>query len=664
MLAASMSADALWTRRVWVCRWTMSALALTVMLCAGRAPSAGAVILPAVTVDGPSEEIVGFGGVAMAEDGTGGLVYLEKVDGIPHVFVSRYVEGHWLAPIRVDTGQPFAASSPRIGAADGGQLVVVWVTPFATVGEGPVDELMSARLGPGASRFQEPVIVDPDIGEGVDASPEIAMDAAAQAYVVYRVVEPQSTIPKLHAGDVAEQVRIAHYLGHRWALLGAINRLRGIAMRPPTASNAPQVAIARTGEGIVVWQEPEINGVARIWARRLFGNSLDYVLPVTATSYDGKPISEDADDPSVAISPLGEAYVAYRQSAGPGSPLGGPRIFLNKLPNGESESGAEFTGAFVPDPNVPGGIDARLGAPSVDLDEKESVRLLYDSDGTPQVIEGNDRGLSGTPALGPPFSGPEEPSVSIMNPQGGGVSAWVSANPLGTPAVAVREDFPEGAVQTALVSGGASGPIGELAVGRSGLGDGLVAFQQGALGDAAIVATEVSAPPAGLLLIVPKGWIKPSQAHISWSPATSANGPVTYSLVLDGREILSAGDALEATIDPQRLGTGVHEVQLLATDMFGEQTLSPPSKMLVDGQIPRVSVRRSRSGSSIVLRVSDAQSGVDVGGVRVDFGDGHQARGKAVFHHTYAHAGVYRVLVHVRNNVGNAGVVSQLVSVR
>ena len=89
-------------------------------------------ILPATTIDGPSEDIVGFGGVAMAEDGTGGLVYLKRVDGVPHVFVSRYVEGHWLTPIRVDTEEPFAASWPRIGAAEGGELIVVWATPFAT----------------------------------------------------------------------------------------------------------------------------------------------------------------------------------------------------------------------------------------------------------------------------------------------------------------------------------------------------------------------------------------------------------------------------------------------------------------------------------------------------------------------------------------------------
>jgi hypothetical protein len=642
----------------------MPAVALAALVLAVHVQQARAVILPASTIDGPSQEIAGFGGVAMAEDGTGGLVYLKKVDGIPHVFVSRFVEGHWLAPIRVDTGEPFSASSPRIGAADGGQLLVVWATPFATVKERPVYELLGATLGPGASQFQEPAIIDPDIGEGDDTSPDLAMSAGGQAYLTYRVVEPFKEIPRLRAGDVPEQVRVARYLGRRWVLLGAINRDPGIAMRPPTATNAPQVAIARTGDGIVVWQEPEINGVARIWARRLFGNSVDYVLPVTATSVNGRPIDEDADAPSVAISLLGEAYVAYRQSAGPSSPLGGPRIFLNKLPDGESESGAEFTGAFVADPDVPGGAGARLGPPSVDVDEHRDLRLLYDSDGTPQVVEGTDRGLSGTLALGPAFDGAEEPSVSVMNPQGGGVSAWVSSNPFDTPAVAVREDFPEGAVQTALVSGGVGGPISELAVGRSGDGDGLVAFQQGETGDAAIVATEVSAPPSELLLNAPKGWIKPSQAQLSWEPAVSANGPLTYGIVLDGREVVSAGGALQATIDPHRLGTGIHRVQLLVTDRLGEQTLGAPSKLEIDGQPPVVSVTRSRAGSSIVVRVTDAQSGVDTSAVSVSFGDGTHASDGTVFHHSYAHAGVYRVQVRVRDNLGNAGVVNEQVSVR
>ncbi|HXN38419.1 MAG TPA: hypothetical protein VN892_10305, partial [Solirubrobacteraceae bacterium] len=119
---------------------TLLCLGLAVLVLLVGAGPARAVILPAVTLDGPNENIVGFGGVAMAEDGNGGVVYLKRVGGIAHVFVSRYLNGQWLAPIQVDTEDSFAASWPRIGAANGGELVVVWVTPFATRKEKPVDE--------------------------------------------------------------------------------------------------------------------------------------------------------------------------------------------------------------------------------------------------------------------------------------------------------------------------------------------------------------------------------------------------------------------------------------------------------------------------------------------------------------------------------------------
>ena len=138
----------------------------------------------------------------------------------------------------------------------------------------------------------------------------------------------------------------------------------------------------------------------------------------------------------------------------------------------------------------------------------------------------------------------------------------------------MREDFPGGAVQTALVSGGAGGEVGELAVGRSGLGDGLVAFRQGPFGDAAIVAAQATAPPAELIVSAPKGWIKPSQAPITWEPAVSADGPLRYSVVLDGRALPAPAGALQLRLDPRGLGAGRHRVQLLATDIDGQSTLS------------------------------------------------------------------------------------------
>ena len=231
---------------------------------------------------------------------------------------------------------------------------------------------------------------------------------------------------------------------------------------------------------MVVWQEPDIEGVARIWARRIFGSALNYVMPVCAETLQRGADHRRRRRPQRRL-------LASRPGRGrlpPGrpvrsSPLPGPRIFLNILPDGESASGGEFQGAIVADSDVSGGKSATVGPPAIDIDEKRSVRLLYDDNGTPRVIEGNDKGLTGALSLGPPFAGGEQCAASVMNPEGGGVSAWPSAEAQGHPAVAVREDFPDGAVQTALVSGGAGGEVAELAVGRSGLGDGLIAFRQG-----------------------------------------------------------------------------------------------------------------------------------------------------------------------------------------
>jgi PKD domain len=662
-----MGHPARWRKREPLRRWTAAAclVGIALVVLATGARDARAVIRPAVTIDGPSEEIVGFGGVAMANDGTGGLVYIKRVEGVPHVFVSRYVEGHWLAPIRVDTREPFAASWPRIGAAEGGELIVVWATPFATSKGAPVYELLGALLGPGGSTFGEPAIIDQNIEEASGTSPDLATSSTGQADVVYRVVETSVTnVPLLRPGDVVEQVRVAHFNGLRWSGLGAINRNPGVSMRPPTQTNAPRIAIGPTGNGVVVWQEPDIEGVARIWARRMFGTTLDYVLPVSATSFSGAPIGDDADAPTVAVSRLGQAEVAYRQTAGAGSPLPGPRIFLNVLPDGESMSGAQFRRASVLDQSVvSGGTAAAVGPPSIDIDEKQDMRLLYDSNGAPRVIQGNDRGLSGALSLGPEFVGAEPFAASVMNPEGGGISAWPSAEGQGHPAVAVREDFPDGAVQTALVSGGAGGEVGELAVGRSGLGDGLVAFRQGQFGNASIVAAQATAPPVASILTVPKGWVKPSQAAVSWVTATSADGPLSYRVVLDGRVQPTPGSALQMRLDTRGVGSGRHRVQVLATDIEGASTLSPPSTLLLDGVPPTVKITRARGGAGVNVRVSDAYSGVDARAVSVSFGDGTGAHGHSRFSHRYAHAGIYRVTVRVRDKIGNQGATRQWVSV-
>jgi hypothetical protein len=631
------------------------------------AAPAGAIILPAETIDGPSQNIVGFGGAAMAEDGTGGLVYLKRVAGVPHVFVSRYAGGRWQAPIEVDTEDQFAASWPRIGAAEGGELIVVWATPFATEHGHPVYELLGAELAPGSSTFGQATVVDPYIGEAAGTSPDLAVSSTGQADVVYRVVGFSAAVPLLRPTDVVASVKVAQFNGERWSSLGSVNRDPGLSLREPTEANAPQIAIGPTGNGVVVWQEPEASGTARIWARRIFGGALDYAMPVSATSYNGAPVTNDADAPAVAISKLGQAEVAYRQAYAAGSPLPGPRIFLNTLPDGESESGAEFLGSVVADTGVGGGRLASIGRPSLDIDERRETRVLYDSNGQPRVVERSGKGVLTQSTLGSPFSGselgpaPGLASASVVNPEGGGVSAWPSTDTRGRPGVGVREDFPNGAVQTALVSGGAGGPIGEVAVGRSGLGDGLVAFQQGPIGNASIVAAQVTAPPAPFAVTLPKTWIKPSQLRVAWAAAESANGPLTYQLVLDGGLVGSPLSGLSYTFPRRSVSTGTHDVQVLARDIFGQQVLTADSSVKVDGTPPTVTL--ARHGTSLLVRVRDSGSGLAPGSVRISFGDGAHAAKRGTAAHMYSHRGTFTVFVTASDRAGNRVTVARRVHV-
>ena len=48
--------------------------------------------------------------------------------GVPHVFVSRLVDGAFQPPEQVDAGLAGAGSQPVVAASDGGRLVVAYVS--------------------------------------------------------------------------------------------------------------------------------------------------------------------------------------------------------------------------------------------------------------------------------------------------------------------------------------------------------------------------------------------------------------------------------------------------------------------------------------------------------------------------------------------------------
>lgn len=597
----------------------------------------------------------------MSADGTGGLVYTKQVDGVQHVFAAQYSGGQWRAPVRVDWQSSYGATYPRIAAANGGWLVVVWVGQIATVDGRVQSALYSATLEPGATSFGEPFIVDPDVGEGEGVDPSIAIASSGQGLVAYRAITDNfstskvlTTIRPLRPGDVLADIRVASYDGQRWFSPVRVNHDPRLSMRPPSETNGPQAGIGAGDQAVVAWQEPESNGTARIWARRVFGSTLGLAMQVSPTSYAGQPVSAEADAFALGVSEFGEAKVVSLVAGVPGTALGGPRMFSATLPVSTSPKGAEFTPpALIGPASAPPLVDASV--PSVAVDDQGDFRIAFTAAGAADVLSGRE---TGPPApeveLGPTAAQAGVGAVTALNPEGGGVTAWPASDAQGLLGVGVREDFPGGASQSALLSGIIDGPVSQVAAGDSESGAALVGFREGEPGGYEIVGVPITVPPPAFSLETPTGWVTPAHARFTWSEAEDATGGVSYSLILDGRIVQREIHGLSVLPDPRLLGSGVRHVQILATDASGQQTLSGESELKVDGSPPVASVRHDR-GLTVTVNVKDAQSGAVRSDTSMSFGDGTHSKGRLTVRHTYARAGHYVIVVKMRDKVGNSG---------
>lgn len=637
-------------------RACLAVLALVGVLLASAGP-AEAQINPPTTIDGPAATIVEFGGVAMASDGTGGLVYVKSVAGVPHVFASRFVEGKWGAPERVDWDQSFEASQPRIAAGPRGELLVVWVTPVASV-KGKLEfGLFSARLPSGARTFGPSQVVDPNVGEGRGVAPSLAGVSPGKAIVAYRVitytfqanVPAFSTAVQLRPGDVIAEFRLARLGGDRWSRLGAVNRNPEASTRPPTATNGPQIGIGLDGGAVVAWQEPDQTGAARIWMRRVFGTTPGPVLEASPATWENRPVTADVDSFSLAVTSYGAALIAFREAPG-SSPLAG-RILANSLPPTFATTAAALTG---PQP-IDGGAPAP--GPAAVAFAEGAQRVLSSRVGFVAGARLRQLGATGgaTPAAlpapaTPPAQAGAEPVIAL-GPEGGGMAAYPALDPSGNPVVAVRQEVASGAVQSGLVAGVQGGAVSQLAAGRSGLGDALIAFRQGEAGAYEIVGDWVSVPPSPFKAKAPKGWVKPAAARVWWEAPPTGVGGLTYAVLIDGNTVKQGLRRREAHLPAAQLGNGILQARVMATDGLGEQLLSEAVKLRVDGRPPIAKLRVRRA--TMKVKLLDAGSGLAAGATRVSFGDGTSDRHGAGFSHEYAAPGRYTVSVQAKDKVGN-----------
>lgn len=283
----------------------LTALCSALLGLALLAGPAHAAISPSQVVDGPANDILDVDGAALAPDGTGGIVYRKEVNGVDHVFVVPVDGGVWGAPVEADPGDLYGASQPALGAADGGGLLAVWVQPRAIASNGvTLYALMSAYMAPGASTFAPAIMVDPSVGEPFtgtfsEVDPKLAMAPDGDAYVVYRVddddcetsglaldqgnpLNPDCPIQDTSSPTAAMiEIRVARFSQGPWSSMGEINRAPELTMRIPSATNEPSIAIGDGKAGLVVWQEPDATGTARVWARRLFGATVGNVIQLS-----------------------------------------------------------------------------------------------------------------------------------------------------------------------------------------------------------------------------------------------------------------------------------------------------------------------------------------------------------------------------------------------
>jgi hypothetical protein len=642
------------------------------MLLAGGAMSIGpagaaAVVTAPTVIEGPNPDGTVLGNVAMAPDGTGGLVFTKTVEGKSHVFASDYDGSSWSAPIRVDRESPFEASEPRVAAGPGGRLLVVWVAPVATLADGELRRgLYSATLAAGAEGFGPQLLVDPNLKNGTGTAPAVAGTAAGTAIVAYRVITHVFTVAneftnavQLRPGDVVADIRVARLEGDHWTRLGAINRNPAASMRPPSATNGPQVGIGDTGRAVVAWQEPDSSGAARIWMRRITGTTEGPIYLASPETFEGKPVSEDATAFSLAVTGFDRARLAARVEGTAASPLHGPRIFLTSLGPSTKPAGAKAVGPELADGGGAAAPPGPLGAPTVAAADggdgvEGAMSLAFAAGGSVRDVGVAENGSLETPrVLGGSGAVPGSPVVATTGPEGGGVIAYEGVDESGSPDVVVRQEFPAGELQTGLLYGPLGGSISQLVGAGSGAGDALIAFSQGESGETAIVADRVSAPPEGFSVIVPKHWVRPGRARVHWAPPPSAVGGFTYGLVIDGRMVRHRLTSRRVVPPRALLGSGVSKVRILATDRLGGEVLSRSAELRVDARPPTVRVGLRARRGDVALHLEDGQSGLALGSVRASFGDGSHARGHAILRHHYAKAGRYTVKVRARDRVGN-----------
>ncbi|MCW2990585.1 MAG: hypothetical protein JWM73_1179 [Solirubrobacterales bacterium] len=600
-------------------RFQLPALLASLAVLLGAPGAAHAAFFVGDTIDGPSADVSRVGGVDLARDGTGTLVYLKRVAGLEHVFAARMVDGVWQPGERLDSALPLASSDAVVGVANRG------VTTVAFVNSGQLYTVIRRAKD---AAWPAPVA----LGDGSAATPSIDLSVNGVGYVVWS-----------KGGDV-----LGAYLSRSATAYQPLPAPLDIdpAADAGSGTGRPRVATSADGTALAVWGE---NG--HVYARRLLRETASaFPQELGVPIFNGHP-GGVADQPDVDIADDSSfAWVTFRESFDDNATT---RVLARRL----------VGSAFDPPADVGGGGFGAEAATDPSVDVAGSGDAIFGSEAAPShtpVAALNYIDVLRAPfALSAGNSVASDPAVAVGETSQS-VAAWFDTDP-GVPTIAASsfKFGPPADPETPLadLALGAVDPAAGLDSASDHYGDALIAFTQGVGAGRRIMAASWDRPPVNLIQTTTFHW-RDATRPIGWAPISEPWGGIVWTVIVDGRVL---GTTAKTSFPiAGRVGDGLHKWTLVATDRRGQKRTAGPRSLRIDGSGPRLAVSVHGKGAvrRFVIHATDADSGLDR--VRTDFGDGSPVASGRDVSHRFA-GGAHTVTITATDKVGNATTVTRRV---
>jgi hypothetical protein len=596
-----------------------------------------------VTVDGPTASIQALTGLAVARDGTGGLIYLKSVGGIAHVFVSRLTNGAFQPPEQIDSSLLTPSSQPVIGAGGAGQLVVGFIN---------AGQLYVTNAPNATTAFSAPAV----LFSGA-SNPSLAMNSLDnKAYLAFTAV-----------GTGGHDIRCGYFNQGHWSVESTPLDANP-ADDAGTGTGRPDVTAAGDGIGIVTWAE-----AGGVYARRVWG-----AVPSTAVEQADLPAiaagwnEVSATAPSVAVGgDSSYAQVVFQETVSNGAAQQ-TRVLMRRL------HGSAFEDPTAPDMlSTPGTEGA--DEPGVSMAEYGNGIAAAAHSQTNQIYATllGKNGLATSVARLDSLPNATQPYVApVAAGYYSDLVAWQhDPGALGVPEIrAIYYDgsnFGPEMVLSSPTLGPTNAAEGLFAAGDI-QADVAIAWVQGTGANTSIVTDQLYHGIGGFKAQESFQYVRTVTPVLTWTSPRARWGP-TYTVTLDGSEIAQTA---ATSVRTATLGEGRHSWAVTAVNGAGLQSSTSPATLFVDTVPPALSFKlHGKDQTGKVMRLSASYTDVPPGETRAQasgiasvvarWGDGTGAQkiGRNT-QHSYLRAGRYTVKVTATDKAGNVVAVKEPVQIK